>query len=125
MNNKRAYAPCSKCGAINHGASKHRPVKVEGGAFCGHCGSKLSLPGDAQVKPVTRWDKFPPANKRYVVRKFEREWVGNYRREQWVIVFESDSKEDAFNYYQAQAGGYYQVADESVSPFDVVSITCI
>jgi hypothetical protein len=75
---------------------------------------------------VTRWDKFPgKSTMRYVVRKFEREWVGNYRREQWVIVFESDNQSHAMSYYQAQTGAYYQVADESVNPMKVISITCI
>lgn len=35
------YKPCSKCGAMNSGTSKHRPVEAEGIAWCGHCGTKL------------------------------------------------------------------------------------
>ncbi|MNC06538.1 hypothetical protein D3C87_1455360 [compost metagenome] len=86
------------------------------------------LPADSgtlpQVKPVTRWDKFPgESTKRYVVRKFEREWVGNYRREQWVIVFESDDKGEAYAHYLALKGAYYQLADESVTPRNFISGT--
>lgn len=32
---------CAKCGAINGGKSKHKPVLAQGFAWCGHCGTKL------------------------------------------------------------------------------------
>ncbi len=37
------YNPCSKCGAINEGASKHRPFFADGREWCGHCGTRLTL----------------------------------------------------------------------------------
>jgi len=66
-----------------------------------------------KVVDPTVWKKYPPASKKFVVRKFEREWVGNYRREQWVIVFESDDKGPASDFYYAQSGAYFQLLDES------------
>ena len=81
-----------------------------------------------QEKPVTHWPKYPgESTYRYTVRKFEREWVGNYRREQWVIYMASDNESIAHAWYlaeQARTGGYYQLADESVKPMKVISITC-
>lgn len=32
---------CRKCGAINYGASKHKPVYANGKVWCGHCGGNL------------------------------------------------------------------------------------
>ncbi|QNR53960.1 hypothetical protein phiK7A1_172 [Pseudomonas phage phiK7A1] len=37
------YKPCSHCGALHTRQSKHTPVIADGFAWCGHCGTKLTL----------------------------------------------------------------------------------
>jgi len=76
-----------------------------------------------KVMPLTWWKKYPPASKQFVVRKYEREWVGNHRREQWVVVFESDDKGQAYDHYHALKGAYYSLTDESVKPAIFISAT--
>lgn len=76
-----------------------------------------------KVVGPTWWKKYPPASKQFVVRKHEREWVGNYRREQWVIVFESDDKGQAYDHYHGSKGAYYSLTDESVNPAIFISGT--
>lgn len=62
-------------------------------------------------------------NKRFTVYKHVSQWDGNFRCEVWELLFQSDDKAKAVDFYLQQVGGYYQLNDESLTSAKCLSAT--
>ena len=63
-------------------------------------------------------------SKRYTVFKHVSQWDGNFRCDVWELIFQSDDKNESFEFYHAQSSGYYQLNDESLETCKTLSATC-
>lgn len=61
---------------------------------------------------------------RFTVYKHVSSWDGNFRCDIWSLMFQSESKSEAFNFYNSAGAGYFELRDESLISAKVLSATC-
>jgi hypothetical protein len=63
--------------------------------------------------------------KRYTVYKHISQWDGNFRCHVWELIFQSDDRAEAWDYYRQleKQLGYYEINDEHLSSAKCISAT--
>lgn len=61
--------------------------------------------------------------KRFTVYKHVSQWDGNQRCQVWEVVYQSDDKQEAFDFYHSQSGAYFELNDESLTSAKCLSAT--
>ena len=60
---------------------------------------------------------------RYTVYKHVSSWNGNFRCAVWNLEFQSDNKQEAYDFYEAHVGGHWELNDESKESAKTISMS--